>query len=29
MRGGGRYDGDYLNGHKHGRGIETYSDGCR
>ena len=26
---GGRFEGDYLNGKMHGRGIYTYADGGR
>ncbi len=29
LRGGGRYEGDYLNGQRTGQGIETSPDGSR
>ncbi len=29
MWGGGRYEGDFLDGYLHGRGILTYPDGGR
>jgi hypothetical protein len=29
LRGGGRYEGDYLNGNMHGKGICTYANGDR
>ena len=29
LRGGGRYEGDWRDGSRHGRGIATYADGAR
>ncbi len=29
MRGGGRYEGDYIDGKRTGRGIYTWADGRR